>query len=142
MGFSVREFRLGRRRKRRAGKLLFWGGLALLILDMTTSFPTPACGAYAAWWLIASAIGAGLWISSKRLPLEEPIEVSKYCRGELRVSDLTSELHVTIATAERILAALERKGYARREDRGDTRVWVFPETAGAATRHSHSDRMN
>lgn len=127
MGFSLIEFKKQRRIKRLSGILLFWGALAIFILDATTTFPTPIRGKYAVGWLIIVAIGAVLWIISKRLPLEQTIEVSKYCHGELKVTDITSELNVTIGTAERILGALERKGYAKPEDRGDVRVWIFPE---------------
>ncbi len=134
--FSLIDFRKGRRRKRLAGMALFWGGLALLVLDMTTSFPTPMRGQYAAWWLVVVATGMGLWISAKRLPLEETIEVAKYCRGELTVTDLTSELNVTIGTAERILEALARKGYAKSEQRGEIRVWVLPEVKASLTARS------
>jgi len=129
MGFSLIAFKRSRRRKRLGGIVLFWGGIAMLMLDMATPFPTPMRGQFAAWWLIVIAVGAAFWMSSKRLPLEETIEVAKYCRGELKVPDLTSELNVTIDTAERILVALERKGYARMEARGETHVWVFPDIA-------------
>ena len=132
MGFSLIAFKRGRRRKRIGGIVLFWGGLAMLMLDMATSFPTPMRGQFAAWWLIVIAAGAAFWITATRLPLEETIEVAKYCRGELKVTDLTSELDVTIDTAERILVALERKGYARMEARGETHVWVFPDIAPKA----------
>ena len=131
MGFSLIEFKRNRRRKRIAGVSLFWGALAMLLLDATTNFPTPVHGKYASWWLIVAAVGAGLWIASKRLPLEQTFEISKYCRGELKVSDLTSELNVTIETAERIFAALERKGYAKLETRDDVHVWIFPEIKAA-----------
>jgi len=127
VGFSLVEFRKSRRRNRLAGKVLFWGSLAMLILDMATPWPTPVQGQYAVWWLLVTALGAGLWLTAKRLPLEETLEIAKYSHGELKVPDLTSELHVTIETAERILDALARKGYARVEDRGEVRVWVFPD---------------
>ncbi len=129
MGFSLIAFKRSRRRKRVGGVVLFWGGLALFMLDMTTTFPTPMQGQFAAWWLIVIAVGAAFWITSKRLPLEETIEVAKYCHGELKVTDLTSELNVTLDTSERILVALERKGYARMEARGEIHVWVFPDIA-------------
>ena len=121
------EFKRSRRLKRISGIILFWVGLALLAVDLATHFPTPVAGQYAAVWLVPAAIGAVLWIAAKRLPLEETIEVSKYCHGELKISDLTSELDVTLDTAERILAALVNKGYAKIEDREGTRVWVFPD---------------
>ena len=132
-------FKKSRRRKRLCGIVLFWGGLAVLILDMMTSFPTPVRGQYAVWWVLVVALGAALWMASKRLPLEEAIEVSKYCRGELKVTDLTSELNVTLNTAERILAALTRKGYAKIEDRADTRVWVFPDVKASMSGQSGHD---
>ena len=80
-GFSLVAFKKGRRRKRLCGTIVFWGGLALLILDMMTTFPTPVRGQYAVWWLLVVALGAVLWMTAKRLPLEETIEVAKYCRG-------------------------------------------------------------
>lgn len=127
MGLSLTEFRQSRRRKRLTGAGMFWGGLVLLAIDMNTDFPTPVHGKYAAWWLIVVAVGVGLWIAAKRLPLEEAIEVAKYCRGELNVPDLAQELYVTFDTAERILAALVRKGRARVEQRGEARTWVLPD---------------
>lgn len=136
MGFSLIAFKKSRRRKRLWGIVLVWGGLALLILDMMTTFPTPVRGQYAVWWLLVVALGAALWMTAKRLPLEETIEVAKYCRGELKVTDLTSELNVTLDTAERILMALTRKGYAKIEDRGDTRVWLFPDVKASMSGQS------
>lgn len=139
MGFSLIEFRTTRRRKRLSGIIFFWGGLGLLILDMMTQFPTPVRGGYAVWWLLVVALGAGLWIASKRLPLEETIEVAKYCRGELKVTDLTSELKVTLETSERILMALSRKGYAKIEHRDQTRVWIFPDVKASMSRPSENN---
>lgn len=139
MGFSLIEFKKDRRRKRLSGIVLFWGALAMLILDMLTNFPTPVRGYYAVWWLLVIALGAALWIVAKRLPLEETIEVSKYCRGELKVTDLTSELNVTLDTAERILMSLARKGYANIEDKGDTRVWVFPDVKASIIARSEQE---
>ena len=132
-------FKKSRRGKRLCGIVLFWGALALLILDMMTTFPTPVRGQYAVWWLLVVALGAALWMTAKRLPLEETIEVSKYCRGELKVTDLTGELDVTLDTAERILMALTRKGYAKTEDRADTRVWVFPDVKASMSDRSGTD---
>ena len=139
MGFSLIAFKNSRRRKRLYGIVLFWGGLAVLILDMLTSFPTPVRGQYAVWWVLVVALGAALWMTSKRLPLEEAIEVSKYCHGELKVTDLTSELNVTLDTSERILTALGRKGYAKIEDRAGTRVWVFPDVKASMRDRSGID---
>ena len=133
MAFSLVEFKRKRTTRRVCGALLFWLGLLALLADMTTEFPTPARGQYALWWLIVVAFGAYVWISSRRLPLEEVIEVARQPMyfGELRVTEVTSEFNVSLETAERILIALVKKGYARIEDRGETRVWVFPEIKDA-----------
>ncbi len=139
MGFSLIAFKKNRRQQRLSGIILFWGGLAMLILDMLTTFPTLVRGQYAVWWVLVVALGAALWMKSKRLPLEETIEVAKYCHAELKVTDLTSELNVTLDTAERILMALARKGYAKIEDRGETRVWVFPDLKASMSGKSAHD---
>lgn len=139
MGFSLIAFKKNRRQQRLCGIVLFWGSLAMLILDMMTSFPTPVRGQYAVWWVLVVALGAALWMKSKRLPLEETIEIAKYCHAELKVTDLTSELNVTLDTAERILMALARKGYAKIEDRGETRVWVFPDLKASMSGQSGHD---
>ena len=130
MAFNLSDFRNKRHTKHLIGLIGFWGGLILLCLDMTTSFPTPERGAYAIWWVPIIVIGAYFYIISRRLPLEEVIEIAsdqKY-NGELRVHDVVHELGVNIGTAERILYALERKGYASVENREDTQVWVFPDS--------------
>ena len=133
MAFSLVEFKRKRAVRRVCGSLLFWLGLLALLADMTTSFPTPVKGQYALWWLVVVAFGAYVWISSRRLPLEEVIEVARQPMyfGELRVTEVTSEFNVSLETAERILMTLVKKGYARIEDRGETRVWVFPEVKDA-----------
>jgi hypothetical protein len=133
MAFSLKQFRRKRALRRVWGGLLFWMGLLMLLADMTSEFPTPVRGAYALWWLILVAFGAYFWVSSRRLPLEETIQLARepIYFGELRVTELTGELNISLETAERIFGALVRKGYARAEDRGDTRVWVFPDVKAA-----------
>ena len=64
------------------------------------------------------------------------VAAAKYCRGELKITDLTGELNVTLDTSERILMALTRKGHANIEDRGDTRVWVFPDVKASMSARS------
>ncbi len=129
MVFSLQQFKAARRRKRIIGILAFWAGLFLFLLDVFTSFPTPIRGAFTLWWLAVIAIGGIMWMASKRLPLEETVEIARkpLYGGELMVTNLTGELNTNLSTAEKILKALEAKGYARREDRGETSVWVFPE---------------
>lgn len=134
MAFSLKEFKRKRALLRLAGVLMFWGGLLLLLMDMTTTFPTPLRGQYAMWWLIVVGVGVWSWIASRRFPLEETIEIAKEPKyfGELRVTELTSELNVSLENAEDILMALVKKGYARMEQRGETRVWVFPDVKSAS----------
>ena len=144
MAFSLLRFKRKRATQRRIGAVAFWGGLFLLVADMTTSFPTPVRGQYGLLWLAPVLTGGWMWFASKRLPLEETVEIARDPSyfGELRVTELTGELNVSLDTAERILTVLERKGYARREDRGEISVWVFPEVkdAGPAVRRSVESR--
>jgi hypothetical protein len=135
----IAAFKRRRRRQRLIGTALFWIGLALLAVDMTTTFPTPLRGQYATWWLLVAGAGAGLWMHSKRLPLEETIELARQWNGELKVTDVTSELNVTLETAERALAKLVRRGYSRRIDAGDTRVYIFPDVKAAVVSRPGDD---
>lgn len=127
MAFNLATFRRKRNLLRTFGMILWWGGLAFMLLDFTTDWPTPVRGAYVAFELCVLAVGAGLYIASKRLPLEETLEAAWMSEGELTVADVTHTLCVTIDTAERILAVLQQKGLARMDQRGDSRVWVFPD---------------
>ncbi|MCD6365262.1 MAG: hypothetical protein J7M14_05250 [Planctomycetes bacterium] len=144
MAFSLIRFKTRRAAYRLLGVALFWGGLLLLLADMTTQFPTPLRGQFALWWLVVIGAGAWFWVASRRLPLEETIEIARDPKyfGELRVTELTVELNVSLTTAEKILGALVRKGYAEIQQRGETRVWVFPEikAAGPLVRRSTSSR--
>ncbi len=144
MAFSLEAFKAKRLRQRLIGAIMFWGGLLFLMADVTTNFPTPMKGQYALWWLAVVGFGAWSWIRSKRLPLEETIEIARQPSyfGEMRITELTSELNVSLETAEEILTALTRKGFARMEDRGEICVWVFPEvkSAGPMVRRAASHR--
>jgi predicted ArsR family transcriptional regulator len=84
------------------------------------------------WWVVVIGAGAVLWLLSKKLPTSETLDIAREHQGELRVTDLTSELNVTLGTARKILTRLEEQGYARAEVRTDSggenyQVWVFPE---------------
>lgn len=146
MTFSLTDFKRRRALQRLLGKLMFWGGLLLLLAGVTGALPRPLRGKRAMWWLIVVGVGAWSWISSRRLPLEETVEIAKDPKyfGELRVTELTSELNVSLENAEDILMALVKKGYARVEQRGETRVWVFPDIKSAfpAVRRTVASRQS
>jgi Fic family protein len=98
-----------------------------MLVDLTTDWPTPIRGQYVALELGVVVLGAGLYVASKRLPLEETLEVAWMNAGELTVADVTHALNVTLDTAGRILGTLQHRGMARMDQRGDSRVWVFPD---------------
>lgn len=132
MSFSLEQFKNRRRRMNKWGMRLFWGGLGFMALDMMTPFPTHLRGAFAVWWVVVIGAGAVLWLLSKKLPTSETLDIAREHQGELRVTDLTSELNVTTGTARKILTRLEEDGYARAEVHTDSGgenylVWVFPE---------------
>ncbi len=138
MSFSLEQFKKKRRRLGKWGRRLFWGGLVFMALDMMTPFPTPVRGAFAAWWVFVIGAGAVCYLLSQRLPTSETLDIAKEHQGELRVSDLTSELQVTTGTARKILTSLEKEGYAKAEIRTDSggqnyQVWVFPEIRDQAS---------
>jgi hypothetical protein len=130
MSFSLEKFREQRLRKKRLGAWGFWTSTVLLVLDLTTPLPTVERGAFLFVWLALMGIFAGTYILGSRLPLEETIEVARLHNNQLLVTDVTRELNVTLATAERILAKLVEKGIAIRtnspDDLGIT-VYIFPE---------------
>jgi len=127
MAFNLDTFRRKRGLLRACGLALWWGGLAFMLIDFTTDWPTPVRGQFVAIELAVVGLGAGLYITSRRLPLEETLEVAWMNAGELTVADVTHALNVTLDTAGRILAVLQRRGMARVDQRGDSRVWVFPD---------------
>lgn len=138
MAYTLTKFKARRALYHKLGLGLFWGGLLLLLIDMTTAFPTPVYGQYALWWLIVVGLGAYFWHESKKLPLEETLEIAARYRGVLRVPQLVTELNVTIDTAERILDALTRRKYAApekhpKDPKGYETIWVFHDlTPGGA----------
>lgn len=133
MAFNIEEFRKKRKFKYKLGFALFLGGLICLILDCTTSFPTPIRGAYVyTWWVPIMTVGGIFYYLSKRLPLEEAIGIAKKHGNELTVIDLVGEMSVTLNTAEATLRKLQRKGYAKPQKRGQEIVWVFIESKSAS----------
>ena len=127
MSDNAAYFRKKRKRKQKWGLILFWGGLLMLLLDITTPFPTPVRGAFALWWLIAVAAGAFVYMQSRRLLVEETVILAGNHDGEWKITDEVSELNISLGTASRILYSLERAEMACLEQRGDIHVWVFPE---------------
>lgn len=134
MAFNIEEFRKRRKFKYWFGSALFWGGLVLLILDCTTPFPTPVRAAYVySWWIPIMTIGGIFYCLSKKLPLEEAMGIAREHNNKLTVTELVSELGVNIKTAEAVLTALRKKGYAKPQKRGQIIVWVFTESGDASS---------
>ena len=145
MAFTLFKFKAKRALNNKLGLIMFWGGLLMLLVDMTTAFPTPARGQYALWWLIIVAVGSYFWFESKKLPLEETLEIAAKYRGVLRIPQVVSELEVTIETAERILDALAKRKRAAPEKRpkdpkGYEAVWIFHDlTPGGMTEEKKAE---
>jgi len=116
--------------------------MGLLILDLSTPFPTPVRGQFVLFlWVPILILGMTLYLMSRRLPLRETIRISHKpaYAGELRISDVAIELDVTSSTAEKIMERLEQKGIAKQQiqtdERGTTvRLWIFPEALSAESR--------
>lgn len=114
------------------GVFLFWGGIALFAIDLTTPFPTRVSAQFTAVWLgLISLPGAILWIKSQSLPLAEAMEAIGYSRAfmtnGLTPADLAITMGITPNTAAKILSELIKEGNARIEviDRVNGPVQVF-----------------
>lgn len=130
MAFSLERFRQQRLRKTRIGLYGFWGTLLFMVLDLTTAFPTAQRGGFLVVSLAALCVFAAIYVQGRRLPLEETIEIARLHGNQLKVTDLTHELNVTIATAQRILSALVARGQAipiTSPDHFAVTVYIFPE---------------
>lgn len=107
------------------GALGFWGGALLLLLDMTTSFPTPARGAYAMWWLLVVALAVVFWVLSRKLPNLELIDLADEYKGELTISLVMQEMSLPVSMATAALEAMSSDDLAGEIQLGKQRVWVF-----------------
>jgi hypothetical protein len=128
--FSLERFRAERLRKKRIGAWGFWASVVFAVLDATTPLPTAERGAFVVVSLTLMAIFAVIYGLGCRLPLEETIEIARLHDNQLKVTDLTRELNVSIDTARKILSALVQKGQAVNTtlpDEFGVTVYVFPE---------------
>ena len=130
MPFSLERFREERLRKTRVGAIGFWASVVFAVFDATTPLPTVERGAFIFASVTLMAIFGGLYCLGRRLPLEETIEIARLHNNQLKVTDLTRELNVSITTAQRILSKLAQKGLAvstTSPDEYGVTVYIFPE---------------
>lgn len=130
MPFSLERFREQRLWKKRIGAWGFWASVVFAVLDATTRLPTAERGAFAFVSLTMMTIFAVIYGLGCKLPLEETIEIARLHDNQLKITDLTRELNVTIDTARKILSALVQKGQAVNTtlpDEFGVTVYVFPE---------------
>jgi hypothetical protein len=103
----------GRARQRFWGWLLGLLGL-LTLADSGLPFPVPLVGLPSVLvGLGITAAGGLLLYRHQELPLPEALEVARLHQGFLSAPLLIRTLHVTPATAERLLAELSRRGYTQ-----------------------------
>ena len=122
----------GYRQKRksylRLSALGVWGGLLLLLLDMTTPFPTPARGAFAMWWLLVIGAGAVMWVMLRRLPLEATLQLAEVSKGVLTVPAVSRAMGLPLDMAETTLDALCECDQAEKVNTGRSTAWIFMNT--------------
>lgn len=124
------EFRRKQSRLNAIGWILFFLGLVLILVDMTTPFPTPVQGQFALLWGIISASGIGVWVyGSKQLPTKEALQIadSDEFLGGLTAAQLSQVLNIAPDRAYLTLVMLVRIDIARIERFKDQEFFVFPE---------------
>ncbi len=128
MSTSTRIIAYKAKRKllRMIGALGFWGGALLLLLDVTTPFPTPIRGGYAMWWLLVVAGGAVVWVLSRRLPNVELIDLAEMHNGELSIPTVMQEMSLPASMALAALEAIADEDLASEQQVGKQRIWTFP----------------
>jgi hypothetical protein len=104
----------------RRRKLLKLAGLGLIllglftILDMVSTFPIPLTGMRAIYAGVVLLIFGFLSLyQGYKLPIAEAIELIHSSGRGITASELVHQMRVDRATAERIIAALIRKGFLR-----------------------------
>ena len=126
MATSFENFKIWYKYKRRAGLVLFWGGLIMVFVDMFSHIPTPVRGAFVfAFWVPMIIVGAVSYVLSTKLPIEETMALAKEHNNELTVTDVISELGITLSVAEKTLEVLRKRGYVKAQKRGNLIIWVF-----------------
>ncbi len=127
----MRDMLAFHRRRRKLfwwAQALFWGGLAFMVLDLTTVWPTTEKGAFLGPTLVVIAVGAALYLASRKLPLAEVLDLARERRGRLTLSEITSELQIDLRTAELCIEVLRRKKLVRSGMAIQQDVLIFPDS--------------
>ncbi|MBC8096676.1 MAG: hypothetical protein H7Y43_12775 [Akkermansiaceae bacterium] len=112
-GFDNIAFHRRRKRLKIAGLVLVLGGI-FTILDMVSTFPIPLTGMRAIFaGLVLMIFGFLALYYGYKLPVAEAIELIHGNGRGITASELVHQMRVDRATAERIIAALIRKGFLR-----------------------------
>ena len=134
MSTVIEKYKGKRLLHEKLGVLGFWGGAMLLLVDMTTPFPTPARGAYAMWWLLVVLAAGAMWLRSRRLPVEETLRLAEQHGGELTVPIVSRELGLSVEMADKTLEAVVAYGEAEEIETGQSCTWFFFNTNRRNTR--------
>lgn len=94
------------------GWLLFLGGIIMLAVDSTTSFPTPLRGAFTFYWAVFAAIGLLFLRKRERLAFgsAEKLLCSEF---RLTVDDVSRQLDLNPSDARDVMEALVNRRTAR-----------------------------
>lgn len=109
---EIRESRENRKWLRWSGIVIIALMVTMLIVDCTSSFPTPNRGEFVGLWIPAILFGVFLLFRSRKLPLEAALKAAELHGGKLTVHELVNELGITIDEAEDTLKRLCEKGQA------------------------------
>ncbi len=125
MKFDKHSFLKKRKKLRAIGLFLFIASPILFLVDWTMPFPTPIRGAGTVYWIVAWFVGIYIYLMSQKLPVTEAILVAEESNGELTIPSLMNKMGIDEVSAEAILNAIEKQGFARKETRGGATVWLF-----------------
>jgi len=134
MSTATEIYKAKRKMQEKISLLAVWGGALFLLVDMSTSFPTPARGAYAMWWLLVIGAGGVGWVQSRKLPVEQAIALADEHGGELTIPTMTMELGLPVTMAEKTLNALCECEQAMAIHTGQRSTWLFFNTNAADSR--------
>jgi hypothetical protein len=125
---KIAEWRKGRKASWVASMVLFWGGVLFGLLDLTTPLPTAVRGEFAFVWLAMMFMGGFWWVRSRKLPVEEILELARLHDGRLIIVDVVSELGISIEMARRALDRMVVKGFAvpGYSEESQTETFDFP----------------
>ena len=121
----IMAFKARRKLLRMIGAIGFWGGAIFLLLDVTTSFPTPVRGAYATWWLLVVGAGAVIWVLSRKLPTVELIDLAQRHNGRLSIPTVMQELSLPSSMAAAALEGMVSDDLAGETQVDEQRIWTF-----------------